>query len=156
MMSRKVVALRRDPDRTSPSCGSRPSSVNVDVLRALFLDRYNVPNFHLERRDIHLAVIHENVAVIDDLTSLTTRGRKAGSVHDVVQAALEHEQKVLARNALLTKCLFEIIPKLFLEDEVNALYFLLFAELLAVSGEHLAAGGTVLSRRIGTALFDRA
>ena len=51
--------------------------------------------------------------------------------------------------------LFEIISELFFEDEVDAFYLLLFAKLLAVTGEHLAAGSTVLSRRVRSALFDR-
>jgi hypothetical protein len=95
------------------------------------------------------------MAVIDQLTCLSAGSRKAGPVDNIVQPAFEHEQKVLARNTFLVKCLFEIIAKLFLEDEVDPFDLLLLAQLLAVPGEHLATCGSVLSRRVGAPLFDR-
>jgi hypothetical protein len=56
----------------------------------------------------------------------------------------------------LPESLLEIISKLLFKHEVDPLYLLLFPKLLTVTGKHFSAGSTVLSRRIGTALFDRA
>src|SRR5690606_42007786 len=129
---------------------------NVRIFLALVLNGDDIADLHLKGRDVHLAVIHLNVAVIDQLACLAARRCKARTVNDVVQTAFEHEQKVLARNALLPQGLFEIIAKLFFEDKVNSLYFLLFTKLLAIAGKHLAAGRSVLSRGVGAALFDSA
>src|SRR5690606_35397678 len=153
---RQVVALRSDPARTSASRSRRPCAVDVHVLRALLFHRDDIANLYLERRNVHFPPVHEDMSVIDDLPCLPARGRKSRAINDVVEATLKHEQKVLAGNPFLTQCLLEIISELLLEDEIDALYFLLFAELLAISGQHLAAGGTMLSRRISAALFDRA
>ena len=81
-----------------------------------------------------------NMSVIDELTSLAARGRETRAVNDVVQPSLKHEQEVLARNAFLVKGFFEIVAELLFENEVNALYFLLFAKLLAVTGEASCGG----------------
>src|SRR5690349_9483720 len=116
--NRKISALRRDPCRTSSSRGGRPRSIDVGILRALFLDRHDIADLDLERRDVHLASVNKDVAMVHDLPSLATRSRKTRTIHDVVQTTFKHEQKVLARNALLTKCLFEIVSELFFEDEV--------------------------------------
>src|SRR6476620_10337298 len=92
--------------------------------------------------------------VIYELTSLPARGRETGAVHDVIKTTLQHEQQVLAVNALVTACCLEIIAELFLQDEVDTLNLLLLAQLLTVALDHLATSRAVLSRRIGAALFD--
>src|SRR5918998_1506135 len=68
----------------------------------------------------------------------------------VVQPALQQEQKVLARDALLARGLLEVVAELAFEDEVNALDLLLLAQLLAVADQCLAAPHriAVLPRRL--------
>jgi hypothetical protein len=125
------------------------------VLVTLVLNAYNVTLLNLKRRNIDLAAVDLDMPVIHELSSLSARRRETRTVNDIVQPTLEHEQKIFAGNAFLTKRLFEIITELLLEDEVDALYLLLFAKLLSIAGEHLTSSRTVLSGRVGSALFDR-
>jgi hypothetical protein len=50
---------------------------------------------HLERRDVDLLAVDEEVAVVDQLPGVTTRPGEAGAVDDVVQAALEQLEQVV-------------------------------------------------------------
>ena len=125
------------------------------VLVALVLNGNDIALFYLKGRNIDLTTVHFDMAVIDELPALTARRREACPVDDVVQSPLEHEQKIFARDAFLAERFLEIIPKLFLEDKIDPLYFLLFPKLLAIARKHLSAGSSVLSRRIGPTLFDR-
>jgi hypothetical protein len=58
----------------------------------------------------------------------------------------------------LSRSALKVITKLPFEDEVYAFNFLLFAELLAIAGQRLAAAHriAVLSRRLSSTLFNRA
>lgn len=125
------------------------------ILVTLVFDADDVALFDLERWDINLTSVYFDVSVIHELPSLTARSRETGTVNDIVQSTLKHEQKVLAGDALLMQGFFEVISKLLFENEVNALYLLLFAKLLAIARKHLASSGAVLSGRVGSAFFDR-
>jgi hypothetical protein len=98
-----------------------------------------------------------DVAVPDELARGLAARREAHAVHDVVEAALERGEQVVARDALLGRDLLERVAELLLRDAVDALDLLLLAQLLGVL-RHLAAAGRVWPcwpGRVGAAL-DRA
>src|SRR4029077_11282002 len=101
--------------------------------------------------------VDQHVPVIHQLARLTSRGRETSPVDSVIQPSLQQEKKVLARDALLARRTFEIVAKLSFENKVDPFDFLLFAELLAITSQRLAAthGITVLSGRLSAALFNR-
>src|SRR5262249_19761066 len=106
---------------------------------------------HLVARDVHAAAIHRPVAVGDELSRLAARGCEPESDQNVVQAALEQPQKVLARHALLAARLVVVARELGLEHLVVALRPLLLTKLSPVLGlAHPAP--SVLTRRVGAAL----
>src|SRR6185436_11464258 len=98
-----------------------------------------------------------HVPVINQLPRLSPRSRKARSVHSVVQATFQQEQKVLASDAFHTRGPFEVISKLPFEDEINSFDLLLFAQLLAIPRQRFAAphGIAVLSGGLCAPLFNR-
>src|SRR4051794_13946861 len=87
----------------------------------------------------------------DQLPGLAAGGRKAEADKNVVQAALQEAQQVLARHALLPARPVVVSRELLLEHLVVALRLLLLAELRPVLGlPHPATA--VLARRIGASL----
>src|SRR5690606_6855923 len=154
-VDREIAAACGKPCRTASADRGCPCSFNVCILLRFRLNNDLVADLHLERRDIHLSAVNGDVAVVHKLACLTARGRKARAIDNIVQATLKQEKKVFARNPLLAKSLFEICTKLFFENEVNALHLLLLTKLFAIARKHLASGPAVLSRRIGSAFFDR-
>ena len=109
---------------------------------------------HPVRRDVDLLAVDQHVAVADRLAGVVARGREAGPVDDVVQAALEDDQEVLTGLAGLLVGLLVVAAELLLEDAVDARALLLLALLQEVLGV-LGATATVLTRGVGTDL-DRA
>src|SRR5262249_18699830 len=130
---------------------------NVNVLATCFFDRNHVTRLHLIGRNIHFAFVNQHVPVVHKLTSLTTRSRESRAIHAVIEPALKQKQKVLTRDSFLPCGPLEVISKLSFENEVDALNLLLFAELLAVTGERFTAahGIAMLSGRLRAALFNR-
>src|SRR5207247_11197971 len=99
----------------------------------------------------------QHVPVIDKLPRLPPRSRKSRAIDSIIQAALKQEQKVFTRDSFLPCGPLEVIPKLSFEDKVDALDLLLFAQLLALTGERLSAPHRVamLSGRLRAAFFNR-
>jgi len=95
------------------------------------------------------------VAVPDELPGLGVRRRKTEANQDVVQPPFELREKVLARNAFLTHCLFEICPELVLQHAINAFHLLLFSQLKSISNDLGSAVAAMLSRG-EVSLFDSA
>src|SRR3954463_10965439 len=91
------------------------------------------------------------MAVPDELAGLRARGGEAQPVDDVVEAQLEHAQKVLARDAAAPAGLVVVASELALEDAVVAARLLLLAQLQQVL-RLLDAAPAVLARRVGAAL----
>jgi hypothetical protein len=73
------------------------------------------------------------MAVADQLPRLTPRLREAQAKNDVVQTPLELLQKQFARDASRARGLLEIVTELAFQREVDALGFLLLAQLQAVA-----------------------
>ncbi len=72
------------------------------------------------------------------LARLGTRGREAHAVDDVVEAALEQLQQVLAGGARLAGRRLVVVAELALEHAVHAAQLLLLAQLQTVVGQPLA------------------
>src|SRR3954451_10460383 len=118
---------------------------------AVGLDRDHVVRLHLVRGNVNTAAVHRPVAMADQLPGLAAGCREAEADQDVVQAALEEAQQVLARNTLLPARPVVVSRDLLLEHLVVALGLLLLAQLRPVLGlAHPASA--VLARRIGAAL----
>src|SRR5205085_9363393 len=117
----------------------------------LRVDRDHVVVPQLVARDVHPPSVHGPVAVEDELARLAPGGGEAEAHEHVVEAALEHPQQVLARDAGLARCLLVVDPELLLEHAVVAPRLLLFAKLYPVLAL-LLAPAAVLTRRVGAAL----
>jgi len=82
----------------------------------------------------------------DELAGLSAGNREAHAIDDVVEAAFEQAQQVLARVALLARSLGVVRAELALEQAVDALDLLLLAKLGGVIGQLALAGdGAVLA-----------
>ena len=108
------------------------------------------PGLHDVARDVDALAVDEHVAVAHDLARFGAREREAEAVDDVVEAALEEAEHLLAGAALAARRV-EVVPaELLLEHAVDAADLLLLAEADRVLGE-LDARVAVLARRLGTA-----
>src|SRR6266536_3304281 len=94
------------------------------------------------------------MAVAHELAGLSTRGREAEPVDDVVEASLEHPQQLLAGHARALRRLLVVAAELLLEQAVVAARLLLLAQLQQVLAL-LDPAAPVLARRIRAPL-DRA
>src|SRR5580704_17239320 len=97
------------------------------------------------RRDIHLLAVHENMAVENNLASLSARAAEADAPDNVIEPALEHDDKVFAGRAFGTLGFLVEIAELAFEQSVGALDLLLLAKLQAVSGNLRTARLAVLA-----------
>src|SRR6202011_6018773 len=102
-------------------------------LLAVFADRDLFPRAHFIRRYVHLAIIHGNVSVAHQLARLAPRLGEAQAVDHVVETPLQLLQQLLAGHALRARGLLEVVAELAFLREVDALGFLLLAELQAVA-----------------------
>jgi hypothetical protein len=97
------------------------------------------------------------VTVVHELTRLPARSGKSCAVDCVIETPLEQEKEVFTRDPLHAGSALEIVSELSFKDEVDALNLLLFAQLLAITDQRLAATHrvAVLSWRLCTAFFNR-
>src|SRR6266436_3437092 len=103
------------------------------VLMHLFLDGHFFADAHEVRRNVDLLAVHADVAVKHKLPRLRTRRRQARAPHDVIKAALEHDDQVFASGPFGALGLLKIVAELPLQQPVGALDLLLFAQLQAVT-----------------------
>src|SRR6185369_14550046 len=122
-----------------------------DLLRAV-LDLDDVVGPAQERRDVDLGAVDPEVAVANQLARLRVVGREAEAVDDVVQAALQELQQVLAGDALHPDRLVVVAAELALGQAVDSLDLLLLAQLRAVVRDLATARLPVLAGRVGAAL----
>src|SRR5688572_1062920 len=115
----------------------------------------HVARLHRERRDVHLAAVHREVTVANQLARLGARGRQAQTVGDVVEPALQQLQQRLAGDPAGPLGLLEVAAELVLEDAVDTLDLLLLAKLHAVAGQLLLPRLAMLPGS-EVALLDRA
>src|SRR5882724_4422 len=114
-----------------------------------------LPHADLEGRNVHLAAVHGDVAVTDELPGLPARHGKTHAIDNVVEAPFELLQKHLASDTLGLRGFFEVVAELAFLDEEHALGFLLFAQLQAVAHDLRLLVFSVLARR-KVALFNGA
>src|SRR2546423_1447400 len=147
-----------EPVGPAPPARRLPSALDVRVLAARLLDADGVAGLDLERGYVHLAPVHLDVPVVDELSGLTARRGEARAVDRVVEPPLKQREQVLARDALHARGALEVVSELPFEDEVDSFDLLLLAQLLAVALEGLAAAQriSVLSGRLRAALLNRA
>src|SRR3954452_10161032 len=109
---------------------------------------------HQEARDVDLAAVDQEVAVLDQLAGHVTAVGEAGAIDHVVQATLEDLQQVLTGLAWTPVGLLVVTAELLFEHAIDAgalLLLPLLQQVLAV----LRATAAVLTRRVRTDL-DRA
>src|SRR5262249_20451440 len=88
---------------------------------------------HFIRRNVHFSAIDLNVPMAHQLTRLTARNPETEPEDNVVQAAFELFEQLRACYALGTRGVLEVVPELAFLGEIDALGFLLFAQLKAVA-----------------------
>ncbi len=105
-------------------------------------------------RDIHLLAVDLEMSMVHELPGLRTGGGETGAVDDVVEAALENTEQVVAGDALLTGGFLVVAAELAFQDAVHRAQLLLLTQLdQVVALPH--PGTSVLTGGIGT-LVDRA
>src|SRR5882672_3391560 len=121
-------------------------------LAALVPNLNGVSDAQQEGRYVHLAAVHTEVPVPDELAGLGAVVRETEPEDHVVETALQHLQQHLAGHALGARRLLEVVAELALHDAVHAARLLLLAQLRTVVGLLDPAALTVLARRIGASL----
>src|SRR4051794_37098267 len=143
-----------EPRRDRATAGLGPGDDERRHLDGLRPDLDDVALGHEERRDVDLATVDQEVAVLDQLAGHVAAVREAGPVDDVVQAPLEDLQQVLTGLAGAPVGLLVVTAELLLEHAIDAGALLLLALLQEVFAV-LGAPTTVLARWVGSD-FDRA
>ena len=106
LMSERTGSRSTLPSSASKSVCSQPLTTPVSSVLAEATSRTgpriatDVPGLDEERRDVDLLAVHGHMAVVDELAGLGARAGEAEPVDDVVQAALEQLQQLLAGDAL--------------------------------------------------------
>ena len=141
--------------RSSTAADQLESTDDLNILLHLLFDANLVTNGDLVGGYVHLLPIHDNVTMADQLPRLRVGCGKTKAHENVIQTALELGQQVLAGNAFLTDGALKIGSELVLEDSVDALHFLFFAELKPISDDlRLSIPAVLAGREIS--LFDAA
>src|SRR5438552_13826228 len=96
----ETALLQIEPGRDAAAVHRLERLVDADDLAALVLHRHDVAHFHLERRDVDLALVDAEVAVADELARFGAGIGETEPEDDVVEALLEVLEQVLAGLAL--------------------------------------------------------
>ena len=83
--------------------------------------------------DVDLAAIHLYVPVTHQLARLAPGNAEAKTVDDIVEAAFELLEQLFAGHTFRSSSILEVVAELAFLGEVNALGFLLFAQLQAIA-----------------------
>src|SRR5271156_1608138 len=147
-LERAFELLRIDSD---PACqttlfSQRQLFDDTPLLLRLFADSNDVTRLNLHRRDVRHHAVHRDRLMAHELTRFSARRAEAHAIHDVVETRLEQLQQVFTRVALEAVGFSEITAELALENAVDALHFLLFAQLRAVVGRTGTRGAAMLAR----------
>src|SRR5215217_2838925 len=103
----------------------------------------------LERRDVDLLAVDQEMAVVHQLAGVAAGPGEAGAVHHVVQPALQQLQQVVTGLAGTPRGLVVVADELLLENAVREACLLLLAELEQVL-RLLRPAAAVLAGREGT------
>ena len=119
---------------SAPADGWRhPSPFENGQLQAGFANAISSPTATSIRRNVYFSSAHLDVPVTHQLASLATRSCEAEPEYNVVQTTLELLQEYFAGYAFGARGFFKIVAELAFLREVDALCFLLLAELQAVA-----------------------
>ena len=124
-----IVAIHFEPARHRAMAREFLRQFKHRKLFAVLANRNFLARADLIRRDIHLAAINGDVSVAHQLPCLTPRLRKTQTKNHVVQTPLELLQQQLAGHTTRARGLLEVVAELAFLGKVNALRFLLFAQL---------------------------
>src|SRR6478752_9492982 len=120
-------------------------------LQRLLTHVDDVVSGDLERRDVDLLAVHQEVTVRHELTRVATGPGEPGAVDDVVEAALQQLEQVVAGLAGATRGLDVVVVELTLHHAVGEASLLLLLQLRAVLAL-LDARTAVLAGGVGAAL----
>src|SRR5262249_30715995 len=123
-------------------------------LAATLAPAYLVADLDVRRRDVRLAAVKGDVAVVDDLAGLVAGVGEAEAHHHVVQPRLQQTHQVLAGDAGLLQRALVVAAKLAPRHTVAVARLLLLAPLHAGVG-YLAPPRRPRAGRVG-ALLNRA
>ena len=123
------------------------------LFRSLFADGDHITSTNGIGRNVHLAAVHFDSAVADELAGFRARRAKAHAINDVVKAALKELQELFASVAAKAGSLSEIAAELPFENAVHALGLLRFTHLVAIVRRAGSGNLTVLAR-LGTDVLD--
>src|SRR5579864_2355961 len=99
----ELLVVHLDPLGEPHLLGNVQRALDTQLLARLLAHLNDVPRLHLVGRDGHRLLVHGDRLVAHQLARLGTRRRKTHTVDDVVQAALEQPQQVLAGRAGLAR-----------------------------------------------------
>src|ERR1700722_6511256 len=135
--------------------GKIPGGFENRNLAAALADLYFFSYADFIRRNIDLLAIYLHVSVTDELAGLAARNAEAHAEHHVVETPFKRFEQLRTRNSFGTHRVLKVVSELAFLGEVNALSFLLLAQLQAVAYDFGLFIFPVLSRS-EVALLDRA
>src|SRR5579864_7973438 len=145
----ELLGAHVHPVRQPHLGGHVHGALDAQLLARLLAHLDAVAGLHLVGGDGHRLLVHGDRLVAHQLARLGARGGEAHAVHDVVQAALEQPQQVLARGAGLARRFLVVVAELPLQHPVHAAQLLLLAQLRTVIGQALTALALDAARRHG-------
>src|SRR3569623_164458 len=144
--ARELLGVHFEPDRTQVHGVEHGRRFLHAQLGARALGQRDlVARLDLVRGDVDLLAVDQHRLVGDQLAGLGAVVRDTHAVDDVVQAALEQAQQILAGVALEGRRLGVVVAELTLEHAVDALDLLLLAQLVGVVGHAHARVGAMLA-----------
>src|ERR1700722_19083414 len=142
----ELLRIDSDPARQTALLSQRQRFEDTRLLLLLFAHCDDVACLHLHRRNVRHHAVHRDRLVAYELTRFSTRRAEAHAIHDVVETRLEQLQQVFTRVALEAVGFSEVTAELALENAIDALHFLLFAQLRTVVGRTGTRGAAMLAR----------
>jgi len=150
----EVRLVELEPRELSATLDLRERGRDELDAAALLANLDLVASLEQVRRDVDALAVDEDVLVLDELARLVARRSEAQALHDVVEAALDEAEHLLAGAALAAGRVEVVLAELLLEDAVDAARLLLLAEANRVLRQ-LDAALAVLAGRV-RATGDRA
>src|SRR3984893_5727864 len=149
-----IIAVDFQPVGHGAMAGEFLRQLQHGQLAATVADRDLLAGTHLVGGNVDFSSVYSDVAMAHKLSRLAPGLRKAEAVDNIVQPPLQLLQEQFAGDASGARRLFKVIAELALLGKVNALGFLLFAQLQTIAYDLGLAVLAMLSRGEVT-LLDR-
>src|SRR5574344_178382 len=130
--TREVGLISLEPCRSGQSIAALFQLFEEGIALALLSNSNHVVSANECRRNVYLLAVNREMAMTNELTSLTARICEAETEHNVVQTALKKTEQVFTSYALHLLCFIVVSTELFLQYTVDKLCFLLFFQLHAI------------------------